>query len=78
MPIYKQEKLCSFTQKGQRLQLTKITTTVIGYPSGQPIEKVMYVVNLNRKKQGSSISEYSMRKLFALMVQNIVLQLKIY
>lgn len=68
----KEEKICSFTQKGKRIQLLQL----IIYDGINSRSK--YQVRLNRKVIETSISEYTMRKLFAQMVQNIVLQLKIY
>ena len=65
-----EEKICTFTQNGTRLQLLRLR------PVDYSLEK--YQVRLNRKVVKTSISEYEMRKLFAMMAQNIVLQLKIY
>lgn len=79
MPRVTEEKICSFTQKGKRLQLIRISTEVFG-TDGLPTDlgMIRYQVRLNRKVVDTSISEYTMRKLFAMYVQNIVLQLKIY
>ena len=75
--MMKTETLCHFSQDGYKLKLvreSKLVKTKL-YPNAF---KITYRVTLNRKIQGKSISEYTMRKLFALMSQNIVLQLKIY
>lgn len=73
----KEEKLCSFTQKGTRLQLIKINRMY--EQNGKVFDDIVrYQVRLNRKILDTSLSEYTERKLFAQMVQNIVLQLKIY
>lgn len=83
MTNIKERKICSFTQPGNRLQLIEL----IYENTGQDINtngEVMYYdtfkyqVRLNRKIIDTSISEYTMRKLFAEYCQNIVLQLKIY
>lgn len=76
----KEEKICSFTQKNYRLQLIKLTSwdydpSIVGDLARVIIK---YQVRLNRKIIETSISEYQMRKLFAIYCQNIVLQLKIY
>lgn len=76
----KEKKLCSFTQKGTRLQLVQLNYYSISNPKeyipGVPAYK--YEIRLNRKIIKRSISEYEMRKVFATYAQNIVLQLKIY
>lgn len=72
----KEEKICSFTQKGHRLQLLKTSINILGIKGDiQPL--IRYQVRLNRKVVNSSISEYQERKVFATYCQNIVLQLKI-
>lgn len=76
----KEEKICSLTQKGTRLQLIKISTwdydpEIVG-DLARLIQR--YQVRLNRKIVSSSISEYNERKIFATYAQNIVLQLKMY
>lgn len=76
----KEEKICSFTQKGIRLQLVKIIYYDLSDPKkyikGVPANK--YEVRLNRKIIKRSISKYEMQKIFATYTQNIVLQLEIY
>ena len=74
----KEQKICSFTQKGTRLQLVKIA--YLDYPEEIELSdiQIQYQVRLNRKVIGTSKFEYQMRKLFATYAQNIVLQLKIY
>lgn len=74
----KEEKICSFTQKGQRLQLKKIGCLVFTTEGEYQCTEIKYQVCLNRKVIETSISEYQMRKVFATYCQNIVLQLKIY
>ena len=69
MTKYSEEKIASFSQKGTRINLLKVI-------DGE--YRVRYQVRLNRKVQKSSVFEYEMRKLFAMLVQNTVLQLKIY
>ena len=72
----KEEKICSFQQKGSRLQLIRLITEWGDTPRDAFTQK--FQVRLNRKVIDTSISEYQMRKLFATYAQNIVLQLKIY
>lgn len=77
----KEETLCSFNQKGVRLQLIKLTKTKIAESIYGKNEKMVisnYQVRLKRRVVHSSISEYNERKVFATYCQNIVLQLKIY
>lgn len=79
----KEEKICSFTQKGTRLQLVKkIIPSEKKYfhyeTQSYDYYTEKYEVRLNRKIIDTSLSEYTERKLFAQIVQNIVLQLKIY
>lgn len=76
----KEETIATYTTKNFRLQLLKLTNYDISKPReyipGVPVYK--YQVRMNRKIVQTSISEYTMRKLFAMYVQNQVLQLKIY
>ena len=72
----KEQKMCSFSEKGYRLQLVKLLW--LDDSTGQYTAVQKYQVRLNRKIVETSISEYEMRKLFATYCQNIVLQLKIY
>ena len=65
----REEKICSFTQKGTRLQLIRINRFDRGV--------FIYEVRLNRKIISNSISENNERKQFATYCKNIVLQLKI-
>lgn len=75
----KEEKICSFTQKNYRLQMLKITYIQEVEPEYLDLMiTTKYQVRLNRKIIDTSISEYTMRKLFATYCKNIVLQLKIY
>lgn len=74
----KEEKIASFQQKKVRLQLIEITTREPITEKELPNFYKKYQIRLNRKVIDTSISEYTERKLFAQMVQNIVLQLKIY
>lgn len=71
----KETKICSYQAEKFRLQLLRITTQEekINIPG-----TTKWQVRLNRKIIETSISEYTMRKLFAMYVQNNVLQLKIY
>lgn len=73
----KTETLCHFKQDNYNLKLIKETSVFKDYAGISNI-KIIYRVTLNRKNQGKSLYEYSMRKLFSLICQNIVLQLKIY
>lgn len=70
-----EQKICSFTQNGTRLQLVRVQ--ILG-SDGLPTSLERFQVRLNRKIVSSSISEYQERKVFATYCQNIVLQLKIY
>lgn len=72
----KEEKLCSLTQKGTRLQLVKVSKNSVY--KNEPYNYVLYQVRINRKVVDKSTSEYNERKVFATYAQNIVLQLKIY
>ena len=74
----KEQKICSFTQKGTRLQLVKIA--YLDNPEEIELSdiQIQYQVRLNRKVIGRSKFEYQMRVLFSTYAQNIVLQLKIY
>ena len=74
MPITKEYKICSFTQKGKRLQLIKISIIYLK-PDGTECIVNKYQVRLNRKIIDTSMSEYTERKIFATYCQNIVLQL---
>ena len=76
----KEQKLCSFSEKGYRLQLVQMNCfyTMNEYAKVRNWSCVKYQVRLNRKIVRTSISEYDMRELFATYCQNIVLQLKIY
>lgn len=77
----KEETLCSFNQKGVRLQLIKLIKTKVAESIYGKNEKMVisnYQVRLRRRVVHSSISEYNERKVFATYCQNIVLQLKIY
>lgn len=85
----KEEKICSFTQNGTRLQLVKITTLeanetyIEGFKKGiiKPYDTdytIKYQIRQNRKVIQTTLLEYQSRKQFAQMVTNIVLQLKIY
>lgn len=74
----KEEKMCTFSQKGYRLQLLRLTTEYIYTQTGEQGTIVRYQVRLNRKIVDTSLSEYTERKIFATYCQNIVLQLKIY
>lgn len=79
----KEEKICSFTQKNNRLQLIKITKTceeahIFTVYENKDLPVYRYQVRLNRKIIKTSISEYECRKIFAVYAQNIILQLKIY
>lgn len=74
----KEEKICSFSQEGKRLQLVKVITDGIYMPSGNIVPIIKYQVRLNRKIIDSNESEFCMRKTFAIYCQNIVLQLKIF
>lgn len=79
----KEKKICSFTQKSIRLQLVEMKIPsekkYFDYET-QAYEyyTLRYEVRQNRKIIDRSLAEYPMRKVFAQMVQNIVLQLKIY
>lgn len=78
-----EKKISSFTQNGTRLQLLELTyknAAVTTNTRGEPIcyDIFKYQIRLNRKIIKTSISEYEVRKLFAQMVTNTVLQLKIY
>lgn len=71
-------QLLEITEKDEKSYYYKLneetgykTKRVDGY-------KIKYQVRLNRKNVLTSISEYQIRKLFAMYVQNQVLQLKIY
>lgn len=75
----KEEKICTFTQKGTRLQLIKITSKdiqkdVLEYYRTGKVTNIWckYQVRLNRKIIDTNISEYEMRKLFATYAQNII------
>lgn len=70
--MYKEKKLAGLQQGKDRLQLLKMTEDP-GYSN-----YIKYQVRLNRKVIKTSISEYTMRKLFATYAQNMILQLKIY
>lgn len=71
MPITKEEKICSFNQKGKRLQLIKISTIYL-QPDGTESIINKYQVRLNRRIIDTSISEYTERKIFAIYCQNII------
>lgn len=76
----KEKTIATYTTDKFRLQLLKLTLYDIEKPReyirGEPVNK--YQIRLNRKIIDTSISEYNMRKLFAMYVQNKVLKLKIY
>lgn len=69
--MYKETTICKFQQGKDKLHLLKLTDT-------NNLGVIKYQVRLNRKWIGTSISEYTMRKLFATSAQNMILQLKIY
>lgn len=82
-----EKTIATYTTENFRLQLLEITTPIMQiahdenfkpYETEQYYYKKTYQVRLNRKIVKTSISEYQMRKLFAMYVQNQVLQLKIY
>lgn len=78
--MYKEQKIASFQQGKDKLQLLKLTEVleIPGDCEEPDYVDVRYQVRLNRKRIDTSLSEYTMRKLFAMYVQNIILQLKIY
>lgn len=78
----KEEKICSFTQKGCRLQLIEITYLNAGITTntaGEPMyyDTFKYQIRQNRKIIETTLIENHARKIFAQMVLNIVYQLKI-
>lgn len=77
----KEKTIATFTQKNYRLQLLELTFTAnefYYFDEKKVCKQTKWQVRLNRKIIDTSISEYTMRKLFAMYVQNIILQLKIY
>jgi len=76
----KERTIATYTTAKFRLQLLELTEepelNLFDPWNDKQIKK--YQVRLNRKIIQTSISEYTMRKLFAMYVQNQVLQLKIY
>ena len=80
----KEETIATYTTKNFRLQLLKLTSDKLEYNHFNQYQipttgyKMRYQVRLNRKVIKTSISEYTMRKLFAKYIQIQVLQLKIY
>lgn len=75
----KEKTLCTFTQKGIRLQLIEliyknaaVMTNTAGEPTAYDLYK--YQVRLNRKIVSKSLFEYNERKVFVTYCQNIVTQ----
>lgn len=73
----KDEKLCSFTQKGYRLQLVEMRTLIYSLDGDFEYTTPRYQIRENRKVVKTTLNLYQARKIFAQMVTNIVLQLKI-
>ena len=69
MTRYNEETLAKLKHGKDDLKLLKVTD---GWG------RIRYTVRLNRKVQDSNVFEYPMRKLFASIATNIILQLKIY
>lgn len=73
----KEEKICSFTQNGYRLQLIQMSTRIYTIDGKFSYTSPKYQIRENRKVIKTTIHIYQARKIFAQMVTNIVLQLKI-
>lgn len=76
--MLKEETICKFQQGKDKLHLIKLTDTLIVPDMDYSDTVIHYQIRLNRKRIKTSKFEYEVRKLFATMAQNIVLQLKIY
>ena len=75
-----EKTIATYTTENFRLQLLELTYENAAWDPVAETSYHMYKyqVRLNRKVVKTSISEYQMRKLFAMYVQNQVLQLKKY
>lgn len=76
----KERTIATYTTENVRLQLLELTYENSAYDevARTSYNTFKYQVRMNRKIIQTSISEYTMRKLFAMYVQNHILQLKIY
>lgn len=82
----KEKTIATYKTKNYRLQLvtktekfkeTKLDQNLKPYKAETGLVRMKYEIRLNRKIIKRSIWEYEMRKLFAVYVQNHILQLKI-
>lgn len=74
--MYKEKQICKYQDNENKLELLRLSK--LENRNGINYLITHFQVRHNRKRIDTSISEYAMRKLFATMAQNIVLQLKIY
>lgn len=68
--MYKEKQILKYQDETNKVVLIRLAT-----PTGGIIR---YQIRHNRRRIETTISEYQARRYFAQMVQNIVLQLKIY
>ena len=74
--MFKEKQIAKYQDENYKIELVRLAKVEL--KNGINSMVIRYQVRMNRKRIQTSISEYTMRKLFAIYVQNIVLQLKIF
>lgn len=76
---FTETKIATYTGERTRIQLLKMTELFVGINDEVPdILEIKYQIRINRKRVYTTGFEYDARKYFATVVQNDILQLKIY
>lgn len=75
---FKETKIATYTGERTRVQLLKLTNTFIDLENDYTDTVIKYQIRINRKRVYTTGFEYDARKYFATIVQNDILQLKIY